>query len=68
MAVHAHPATVRRTERGYVVSVAGVRHRNAEISGVGVSRDAAIVDAKKQLARHLNVGVQDVSLILSGDQ
>lgn len=66
MAAHAHPATVTQTARGYVVTVYGVRLRGQEIRGEGVNRDAAIVDAKRRLARFLNVGTHDVSLIIEG--
>jgi len=63
-----HRATATRNARGYVVEIDRIRVRGRAIEGVGFTRDAAAADAKRNLARHLNVRTETLSLVVGGDE
>lgn len=66
MPVAAYAATSRQSSEGFVVTVAGIRRGGQLITGHGFTRDEAIRDAKRELARHLNTAPHELSLILDG--
>lgn len=63
-----HTATAARGGRGYVVTIDRLLVAGRPVTGEGFTRDAAAIDAKRKLARHLNVPTNTLSLIVSGDE
>jgi hypothetical protein len=63
-----HTATAVRNARGYVVTIDRIRVKGSAVTGEGFTRDAAAADAKRNLARRLNVPTNTLTLIVSGDE
>jgi hypothetical protein len=64
--ISTHAATSRQNSEGFTVTIMGVKRRGSSITGHGFTRDAAMIDAKRELARHLNKAPHEISLIVDG--
>lgn len=68
MTVQRFTATVKMNPDHWVVTVSNVGHKRQTVGGRGTTRDAAVRDAKVEVARLLNVKTSDVTLDLHDDR
>jgi hypothetical protein len=66
VSIRTYAAYSRQSSEGFKVTIQGIKAGGVAITGHGTTRDAAMMDAKRELAAHLRVAPHEVSLIVDG--